>query len=453
MKLLLIDRLMKNNITISKRIALVLSASFFITSVLLSSCKKKDNELGLGLQPDEDKIGLNQIDTLSLITFSVESDSIVTDELSSGNLLGSYIDPYLGKAEANIYTHIRLEGAVDFTPDGGTLNDLVLDSVILYLDITGYYGRLDEQTFEVYQVTEDFYEDSSYYSNSTLTTDVINLVETGMGTITPNGSKLSIPLSLTNFAQPIVAQSGTGVLDGNDGDGEFVDWFKGLHIKVNNPSQALGEGGILYLDLESSDSKITLYYRDTLGASSEHDTLEFDFNINSSCARFTNFNQDYSGTMVEQILLDSTYGQELFFAQAMGGIRAKVDIPFLINVLDSGDVVVNKAELILPIQYYPGDPLYPSDILYLVMENEDGTISFIPDYNNSPGGNFDDDESSYTFNITSYYNQLISGEITAGPLTILSSGNGVTANRVVFNGPETILKDKPKVVVTYSKYE
>ncbi len=431
----------------------MLSAGFFITGILLTGCKKKDNELGLGLHPEEDLVGLKSIDTLSLITYSEVSDSIVTDELASSNLLGSYVDPYFGKVEASVYTQIRLEGAVDFIPSGGTLNDIALDSVILYLDMTGYYGTLDDQTFEVYQVAEDFFEDSTYYSNATLTTDVVNLVATGMGTMTPNGSLISIPLSLDDFAQPIVDQSGTGVLGGNDGDGEFVDWFKGLYIKVNNTAQMEGEGAILYLDLESSDSKVTLYYRDTLGTSVDHDTLAFDFNINSSSARFSNFSQNYTGSMVEQILNDNTLGQEVFFTQTMGGVRAKVEIPYTLNILDSGNVIINKAELILPVQYYPGSPLYPADNLYLVTDNEDGSISFIPDYNDSPGGNFDDDESSYTFNITRYYNQLISGEITPTPLTIISAGNAVSANRVVFNGPETILKDKPKVVVTYSKYE
>ncbi|CAG5087087.1 hypothetical protein CRYO30217_03385 [Parvicella tangerina] len=444
---------MRNNTFFSKRIAVMLSATFFITGVFMTGCKKKDNELGLGLHPEEDLVGLNTTDTLSLITYNALSDSIVTDELASSNLLGSYVDPFLGKVSSSIYTHIRLEGAVDFIPSGGTINDIAIDSAVLYLDITGFYGTLDEQTFEVYQVTEDFYEDSTYYSNSTLTTDVVNLVASGMGSITPNGDLLSIPLSINDFAQPIVNQSGTGVLDGNDGDGEFIDWFKGLYIKVNNSSQMEGEGAILYLDLESSASRVTLFYRDTLGASTEHDTLEFDFNINSSCARFSNFNQDYTGTMVDQVLNDSTIGQETFFSQTMGGVRAKVDIPHALNLLDSGNIIVNKAELVLPVQYYSGDPLYPPDLLYLVTENDEGGISFIPDYNDSPGGNFDDDESSYTFNITRYYNQLISGEIKAQPLTIVSSGNAVSANRVVFNGPETILKDKPKVVITYSKYE
>lgn len=444
---------MKNKKTFSKRIAAMLSASFFIAGIVFTGCKKKDNELGLGLHPDEDLVGLMSIDTLSLITYSETSDSIVTDELASSNLLGSYVDPYLGLVESNLYTHIRLEGAVDFIPSGGTLTDIVLDSAVLYLDITGFYGKLDDQTFEVYQVTEDFYKDSTYYSSTVLSTDVIDLVETGQGTITPDGDVLAIPLSLTNFAQPIVNQSGTGVLDGNDGDGEFIEWFKGLHIRVNNTSQAEGDGAILYLDLESSDSKVTLYYRDTLGTSTEHDTLEFDFNINSSSARFSNFNQDYTGTLVEQVLNDTTNGQDVFFAQTMGGVRAKVHIPHALDILDSGNVIINKAELILPIQYYPGDPLYPADELFLVMDNDDGTISFIPDYNDDRGGYFDDGESSYTFNITRYFNQLISGEISVRPLTILSSGNAVTASRIVFNGPETILKDKPKVVITYSKYE
>lgn len=444
---------MRNNKNFSKRIAAMLSASFFITGILFTSCKKEDNVLGLGLHPEEDLVGLSSVDTLSLITYCASSDSIVTDELTSSNLLGSYLDPYLGKIEASIYTHIRLEGAIDFIPSGGTIDDIVIDSAILYIDMTDYYGVLDEQTFEIYQVTEDFYVDSTYYSSSTLSTDVVNLVESGGGTIEPNGYQLAIPLSVADFAQPIVDQSGTGVLDGNNGDGEFIDWFKGLQIKVNNPSQAEGEGAILYLDLESSDSKITMYYRDTMGVAADHDTLEFDFNINSSCARFTNFNQDYTNTIVEQILNDSTVGQDIFFTQTMGGVRAKVDIPFSLSLLDSGNIIINKAELILPVQHYFGDPLVPSSELFLVTENGDGTISFIPDYNDDRGGTYDQGENSYTFNITRYYNQLISGELTPGPLTIVSSGNAVTANRVVFNGPSTLLKDKPKVVVTYSKYE
>lgn len=445
---------MRNNKNFSKRIAAMLSASFFITGILFTSCKKEDNVLGLGLHPKEDLVGLTSMDTLSLITYCTASDSIISDELSTSNLLGSYVDPYMGKIEANLYTHIRLEGAIDFIPNGGTIDDVVIDSVILYLHVNDFYGIPDAQTYEVYQVTEDFYVDSIYYSSSTLSTDVINLVESGKGTVSPQGDLLAIPLSISDFAQPIVDQSGTGVLDGNNEAGQFIDWFKGLHIKVNNPSQVEGEGSIFYLDLENTDTKVTMYYRDTMGIASEHDTLEFDFNINSSCARFSHFDQDYTGTEVEQILNDSTVGQDMFFTQTMGGVRAKVSIPYALNILDSGNVIVNKAQLILPVQYFSGDLLYPPDNLYLAFENEDGTIDLIPDYSSDDrGGNFNYAESSYTFNITSYYNQLISGEADNRPMSIRTFENASSANRVVFNGPNTMLKDKPKVVVTYSKYE
>lgn len=432
----------------------MLSATFFVGSTLFfSSCKKEDNQLGLGLHPEDDLLNLVVTDTLQLITYSALSDSVVSDELSSSNLLGSYVDPYMGKMSSSVYTQIRLEGAIDFIPDGGSIADIVVDSVNLYIAITDYYGILDEQTFEVYRITEDFFVDSTYYSSQMLANDGLDLVVSGQGNISPNGVLLTIPLSVNDFASPIVNESGTGTLDGNDGTGEFVEWFKGLYIKVNNPLQSSGEGSILYLDLESTSSKITMYYRHTLGPVTEHDTLEFDFNINSSCARFSNFDQDYSASLVEQVLNDSVLGQETFFTQTMGGVRAKVAIPHVLNLLDSGNIIINKASLILPIQYYEGDPIYPSSELFLVSTNDDGTISFLPDYEDDRGGNFDSGESSYTFNITRYMNQLISGELTNNPLTIISPGNAVTANRVVFNGPNTVLKDKPKLVVTYSKYK
>ena len=68
------------------------------------------------------------------------------------------------------------------------------------------------------------------------------------------------------------------------GTGEFLDWYKGLVIKANNPMQGVNDGGIIYADMVNDFSKVTIYYRDTSGTSSEHDTLSFDFNFNANCA-------------------------------------------------------------------------------------------------------------------------------------------------------------------------
>ena len=50
---------------------------------------------------------------------------------------------------------------------------------------------------------------------------------------------------------------------------------------------------------------------------------------------------------------------DVFYLQALGGAKAKIHFPHLTDFIDSGKVVVNKAELVLPgsiqfvRQFYP----------------------------------------------------------------------------------------------------
>ena len=137
-------------------------------------------------------------------------------------------------------------------------------------------------------------------------------------------------LSINDFAWPIINESGNTSLDGNDGTGEFIEWFKGLLITTNNTSPATNEGCIFYTDLLSSNSKISLFYRDTSGTAADHDTIQFDFNLNANCARFHNIAMDNGNSPLGDQLLDSTLGQEIFFVQSLGG--AKVIGPLLIGL-------------------------------------------------------------------------------------------------------------------------
>ncbi|MFT5601317.1 MAG: hypothetical protein ACI9N1_001560 [Flavobacteriales bacterium] len=438
-----------------------LSAIFFLGIVLIASCKKNQDNLGLEVQPQSDQLNVIVSDTTQLITYSAVSDSIRTDELTNNNLLGSYVDPFYGSVKASVYTQIRLDGAVDFTPDGGTLADIQVDSVILYMKLNNLYGDIDPQDFEIYQILEDIYEDSSYYSNSSVTTSSLNLVEVGQGNISPNiitngtvnGEEvdfpvLRIPLSIADFATPIVNESGSGVLAGNDATGQFLEWFKGIKITVNNPSQVENEGGIFYVDLLDTGSKITMYFRDVVA----QDTSEFDFNINDASARFNEYELDQTGTDVEVVLQDSTQGEQLFFMQTMGGPRAKIFIPNLEDYAGQGNVIVNKAVLKLPTQFYVTDNFTPPSECFIILTDTAGKDRFLPDYTESQTTVYDYTTASYTFDITRYVNQVLSGELENGSLSIIANGTGVTANRVVFNGSNTLLKDKPKLVLTFSEY-
>ena len=437
----------------------------FLMIIILFSCRKS-NDFGLEVQPNQDLLSVNQTDSTSIITYSAIEDSLRTDELPGSNLLGSYVDPYFGSLETSIYTQIRLESSYDFRPNGTTtLDSLIVDSVILYLALDGYYGNLGSQTFEVYQLNENLSVDSSYYTNSTIDANPTNLISSNVSLINPNPQVpgyvkgelvdeaiLRIPLSIDDFAIPIMQQSGNSTLDGNDGENEFLDWFKGLLISTNNSSQNINQGAIYYTDLLSSYSKITLFYRDTSGIAADHDTLSFDFNINANCARFHSSVIDYSSSIVENTVNDTTLGQELFFIQSLGGCKGMIFFPYLDEIIDSS-IIINKAELILPFQYYILDAYTPASTLILTRENSNGDAVFLPDFfESNHGGSIDLINKNYRFNITRYINEIVAGETTNTPLSLIISGSGISANRGILNGFNTSKKDKPKLVLTYSNY-
>ncbi len=435
--------------------------SLLVLILLFASCKKKENDLGLAIQPQGDELNLLVSDTSKLITYVEKGDSIRTDELSGDNLIGSYVDPFFGKIQAAIFAQLRISAAVNFTPASGNLDDLVVDSVILYLKISDFYGNTQPQNFEVYQLANSMDVDSDYYSSTTLDSTIGNLVVSGAGTITPqpfsigtvegelvDEAIIGIPLDVNTFGWKIINQSGTGVLDGNDATGQFTDWFKGLLIKTNTPQQITNEGGIIYTDLLDEYSKITIFYRDTV----VKDTIAYDLNFNSQSARYHRVLINNDNFYVGDVLADSTLGQTQFFAQTMGGVNGKVAFPYLKDYIKNGNVVVNKAELILPAQYYVLDKYLPSTQLFLTREDESGKDVFIEDFSDGLGGRYDFDENRYVFNVTRHLNKVLAGDIKNSPLTILNSQSGITANRVVFNGKETTLKDKPSLKITFTKY-
>lgn len=441
------------------------SALFFFVVAFVSSCKKPEDQVGLLLQPDNLDINVN--DTTRLIMYTVKDDSLRTDETVSNTLLGSYVDPVFGKVQAGIYTQIRLEAPVDFEPQGGTLNDLTVDSMVLYLVLNGHYGHLDAQTFSVFQLAENIYRDSSYYNNSTVNTLPTDLVLSGTGTIVPNTQQngvvgkdtinkpvLKIKLD-PSLGESVINQSGTGVLSANDGAGKFVEWFKGLYITVDNPTQQKDKGCILYPDLLNVNSKVVMYYRNTV----LEDTVRYNFLINANCARFHSVTHDYNSTAVQAQFTDSTLGQNLSYIQAMGGCVTRVNIPNLKRYGDQGKVAVNRAELVLPFQFFAISRYLAPTRLLLFAVDETGKLLTIADnftpggaLSNAIGGNADWAVRNYSFNITRHVNEVLRGKTENYTLVLVAAGSAVSANRVVLNGPQTTKKEKPKLKITFTEY-
>ena len=430
-----------------------------LTTVFLFNSCEKDNKFGIEINPDSNTLGAIYSDTFSVNTFSVISDSIRTDELNGPSPLGNYIDPVFGEVNASIITQIRLEQSYNFIPDNGDINDVVVDSVVLYLAIDGFYGNIQEQEFKVEILDEDIFQDSIYYNTTNIITkaeDISNGLSIESDPLFPgyfsgglvNKAILGIPLNIEKFASPIVNESGNTTLDGNDSDNEFLTFFKGIKISSANGSN----GGLYYINLLNSFSRIRLFYRDTSGISSEHDTLDFDFNINSNCAYFHKVTHDYTGTEIENIVTQPAMGQNQFFIQTLGGINGRMIIPSFDSLI-AKPVIINKAEIILPFEDYLYDE-YPSpSSLFISRKNVEGEYEFLPDlFEGSLGGNFNVVNKNYTFNITRHLNEIVAEKAINDTIKIFPNGNGITANRVVLNGMNSTKKDKAKVVISYTKY-
>ena len=376
--------------------------------------------------------------TFSIHTFSVISDSIRTDELNGPSPLGNYIDPVFGEINASIITQIRLEQSYNFIPDN---------------------GDIQEQEFIVEILDEDIFKDSIYHNTTNIITkveDISNGLSIESDPLFPgyfsgglvDKAILGIPLNIEKFATPIVNESGNTTLEGNDGDNEFLTFFKGIKISSVNGTN----GGLYYINLLNSFSRIRLFYRDTSGVSSEHDTLDFDFNINSNCAYYHKVTHDYTGTEIENVVNQPALGQNQFFIQTLGGINGRMTIPSFDSLI-AKPVIINKAEIILPFEDYLYDDYSSPSSLFISRKNVEGEYEFLPDlFEGSLGGNFNMVDKNYTFNITRHLNEIVAEKAINDTIKIFPNGNGITANRVVLNGMNSTKKDKAKVVISYTKY-
>ena len=375
----------ENNFSIiSKRGVLQLSATFFIALFILAACKKDETDIGSNLQGEG--LNVHTTDTFTLLTYTDTLDSLQTDE-TAVNMLGYYVDPVFGSVDCGIVTQVRLSGA---NPD---LTNIIVDSVVLALAYTSinWYGNLDDVTVEVYELDEDLErEDQEYYAWSNPMHKGVNLVETGFDVITPD-PVLDVPLDNGDTLPPqfrirldsmlvgdeLVAVNQAGSMSSDDA---FVLDFKGLYIKANGSSIVTGQGGILYFALESSYSKMTLYFHES------GDTIlqEYDFAINNSAARYNKITYDRTGTDVETVMMDTTQGQDLFYAQA-GSAWGVIQIPHIMELnkdsLGNEDrKIINKAVLVIPVQDFAPDAFDPSTSLYIARIIDESVSDFTRDY-------------------------------------------------------------------------
>ena len=170
----------------------------------------------------------------------------------------------------------------------------------------------------------------------------------------------------------------------------FLDFFKGLHIKTNNNSQLPNEGAALYLDINDPSSKATIYFKQNGEATS------YDLLMNSDCADYNHEELDASNTSMDEVY-----------------------------------------------KYQPGNNL--SDATRIESSSTQlANIGVIGVYNSL--------DKNFNINIRDYVQSIVNKELTLTELVVSPLFFINSAERIIFNGSNTINKMKPKLTITYTSY-
>lgn len=437
-----------NNNRLFRNLSAIAFASVLGLTFIFSGCTG-DDQLGLDLQPPGDLLNAEKTDTISIVAYSKKEDSVRTDQTSQ-SLAGYYYDPVFGSVKASFCSQVRLSGVdVDFG------SNPVIDSVVLHLEYYSVYGNTKQNnrlTFDVYELQNSIFVDSSYYSNSPIETGqklgsktfIPNLKDSFYLAGVPLTPQLRIHLD-KNFGKQIVDASAMGLLADN---ASFESFFHGFCII---PSVQTTNGSLVSLDVLSVNSGLTVYYHN------DTDTLDYTFAINQSCARYGHFDRSFIGAdpnFVNQINGDTALGNQNLYLLPLAGTKVFIKFPMLQSLNSNFSVIINRAELIIPVDDADiTEPTFPrAASLSLAKINDEGANAFLPDqiYGEATfGGKYDSETKSYRFVLTRYIQDLITGGETNNGLNLMVSGASVYGNRVILNGPENT--NPMRLEITYTQ--
>lgn len=419
------------------------------------SCSKTTENIGNGLLPEGDNIGVYFTDTIHIECHSEVIDSMATKGMTSA-LLGSMMDPVMGRTTANLFTQLCLSATNHRFGTAPTI-----DSVVLQLGVNGYFGDTAvAQTLHVYELADTLSSGSEYYQFSDIAAKPVDLANGYTFLPHPktcsvvNGDTLTqavIRIPLANSLGTQLAMADTSVYGSQLA---FKDFFYGLKISCDDATQG---GSISYL-LPTSNSltKLELYYH-------ESDTsigMRYDYYITSDDCYFNQYLHDYtlgSPDFVQQVVEGNVaLGQQTLYLQSMGGVRSLLRFPNIEtwgDTLQNAHLIINEAKLLLPVAMEESPGYSPVSSLALLSVNADGSTTVLPDYFEGSayyGGSYSSTSQSVSFRISEYLQDLVNGKSASEGIYLSITGAAFNANRCVIFGPENSGEKQLSCEIKYS---
>ncbi len=404
-----------------------------------------------------DQINVAFTDTISLQARTVMGDSVRTYSPNPSLQLTSYLcgaldDPVFGLSTAQVFAGLSLNNGNSpnpaFSDDGVGLDSIVL---ILPWFANGFYGDTTEiYGLAVYRLEEQLDDTIEYFSNQSLIafekigeTKIIPSPNTKTTIESPGSDSIVIdtliPELRIRMDEGFSSEFFNAVALNFESSTAFLNFFKGINVRPTTTN-----GGMLSFSLRSPAAVMAVYYhRDSM-------YYQYNFPISAQSVKFTTFEQDYTGSTIENFIDDPEKGDSLVFLQGMAGVNVRVNFPY------SGalsNIAVNKAELeltILQLAEEGGINYDPVDRMIVSEVKEDGSKRLITDVTLAISRNRNNfstifggtvvDGNKYLLNLTSHYQELILGSVS-NEIEISVFLKGDKASRVVLAGPK--LSDSP----------
>lgn len=404
--------------------------TLLISLFIFSGCK---NALEVGLDVDAARqVDLQIVDTATIRTTTVREDTTAVSALSQ-HPFGFLDDAEIGTTRSDI--------ALAFTLGTSGIiwgNQSTIDSAVLILKYGNeFYGDSVSSTYraDIHELGEAYNRGAVYYNTKTwtfgatpvggrtLTKFIINknvkVTEPVVGkadSVKNYGPQLRIRIDTTFIRTRFVRAPDSTFADVT----KFAAWFKGFYLRLNRNSST-GRGGLVTFNLSAVDSSmIKIYYRNKTGAVIDTLTAFFPVNTTNAAASIAH---TYTPAVQTQ-LGNPTQQFSTTFVQPLAGLRTRLTFPYIDRLKSLGNILVNKAELVVMAEPSSLDPaarltVYRTDIAAQrlpVPDNDIGQRNGTPDpralSERDFGGFYDTAKKRYVFNITSYVQDLVNGRLT-----------------------------------------
>ena len=435
-----------------------------VSFTAFASCKRNEGNIVITGQQKSDQLTLFRTDTFTLKATTVVEDSLPANNLTYV-LLGEFHDPLFGKSKASIYAKMNI-----LAPENKFPNTIEPDSALLYIPLVdglNFYGNsLTKQQIKIYELEETLNKSNIYYQkqskpqvNKNVSTDFYGTIyQQKMDSIGYQKGKMELKPGLLiklskEFAREL-QQMPSEAYQTNEG---LLKHFRGIAIVPQNDELNPGEGGFGVLDLANAlninyRAKILLYYNDT-------STYIFGFD-----GRPTIVNTSETGPypeIIETQLREPKKHYNTTYVQALNGVKTKIEIPYLLNLVQSGtngenNVGINNATLRLYVDENTTANYFapPRMNLFQPTSRSSDRNRLVEDALAAPtkfGGVFRDKGRYYEFDITRHLQNILNDMAFKGIDNNLGLYFAVPTDNPIIGARAAIDHSKTKLIITYTK--